>query len=272
MSTLRLRPAVAAVAHHPTLRSFEYWVYQYRRTWRSGVITGFLSPVLFLAAMGLGLGSLVHTGSAGPAGLQGVAYLVFLAPGLLAANAMQVGVQESTYPVMGAIKWIRTYFGMLATPLRVVDVMLGHLLFIALRILSVSAIFLVVMAAFGTTKSWMALLALPAALLTGVAFATPVMAYAATQEDDAGFNFVFRFVVMPLFLLSGTFFPVDQLPPLARYIAYASPLWQGVDLCRTLDLGIAQFWPTLGHVVYLTVLAVGGAVVALRTFSSRLET
>src|SRR4051794_11774645 len=154
---------------HPTLRSLEYWIYQYKRTWRGGLVTGVLSPVLFLAAMGVGLGALVNSG-APSSGLQGVSYLVYLAPGLLAANAMQVGVQESTYPVMGAIKWVRTYHAMLATPLRVIDVLLGHLIWIAMRVFMACAIFLAVMAAFGTTKSWTAILALPAGLLTGVAF------------------------------------------------------------------------------------------------------
>src|SRR5437764_11793509 len=152
---------------HPTLRSLEYWLYQYKRTWRGGLVTGVLSPVLFLAAMGLGLGALVN-GGASSSGLSGVSYLVYLAPGLLAANAMQVGVQESTYPVMGAIKWVRTYHAMLASPLRVIDVLIGHLLWIALRVLMVSAIFFAVMAAFGTAQSWTAILTVPAGLLTGV--------------------------------------------------------------------------------------------------------
>src|SRR5436305_433865 len=148
---------------HPTLRALEYWAYQYKRTWRGSLVNGILSPVLFLAAMGIGLGGLVHSRTAAQ-GLHGATYLVFLAPGLLAANSMQVAVQESTYPVMGAIKWIRTYHAMLATPLRVIDVLIGHLLWIALRVLMVSAIFFAVMAAFGTAQSWTAILTVPAGL------------------------------------------------------------------------------------------------------------
>lgn len=257
---------------HPTLRSFEYWAYAYKRTWRGGVVTGVLSPVLFLAAMGVGLGDLVNNDAGGNSTLDGVSYLVFLAPGLLAANAMQVGVQESTYPVMGAIKWIRTYHAMLATPLRVIDVMLGHLLWIAVRVLMVSAIFLAVMAAFGTTKSWTALLTLPAGLLTGIAFSAPVAAYSATREGDAAFNAIYRFGVMPLFLFSGTFFPIDQLPAAIEPLAYATPLWHGVDLCRTLALGTAELWLTVAHVAYLSVLATLGVLFAARTYRSRLET
>jgi lipooligosaccharide transport system permease protein len=256
----------------PTVRSLEYWLYQYKRTWRGGIVTGFLSPVLYLAAMGVGLGTLVPKGPNGPHGLHGVSYLVFIAPGLLAANAMQVAVQESTYPVMGAIKWVKTYHAMLATPLRVVDVVYGHLLFIAFRVLTVSGIFLTVMAAFGTTKSWLAVLLLPAGLLTGVAFAAPVVAYAATQDNDSGFNAIFRFGVIPMFLFSGTFFPVDQLPVGIRPLAYVTPLWHGVTLCRSLDLGTARLWPSLGHVAYLVVLTVVSVVLARRTYRARLET
>lgn len=253
------------------MRALEYWAYQYKRTWRGGLINGFLSPVLFLAAMGIGLGGLVHSQTAAR-GLHGVSYLMWLAPGLLAANAMQVAVQESTYPVMGAIKWIRTYHAMLATPLRVIDVMLGHLIWIALRVMMVCAIFLGVMAAFGTTKSWTAALLLPAGLLTGVAFAAPVVAFAATRETDSGFSALFRFVVMPLFLFSGTFFPLTQLPSGVRPIAYATPLWHGVDLCRTLALGTEHAWPTIGHVAYLGAMAVIGTLLAVRTYRSRLLT
>jgi lipooligosaccharide transport system permease protein len=256
---------------HPTVRSLEYWLYQYKRTWRGGLVSGVLSPVLFLAAMGIGLGGLVHSQTS-VRGLHGFSYLVFLAPGLLAANAMQVGVQESTYPVMGAIKWIRTYHAMLATPLRVIDVLIGHLLWIALRVLMVCTIFLAVMAAFGTTKSWTAVLTIPAGLLTGLAFAAPVAAFAATRDTDSGFSALFRFVVMPLFLFSGTFFPISQLPHGLQVLAYVTPLWQGVDLCRSLALGIAQPWLNVGHVAYLAGMIALGILLARRTFRARLRT
>jgi lipooligosaccharide transport system permease protein len=146
------------------------------------------------------------------------------------------------------------------------------LIWIALRILMVSAIFLGVMAAFGTTKSWTAVLTLPAGLLTGVAFAAPVVAFAATRDTDTGFSALFRFVVMPLFLFSGTFFPLSQLPSGLPAVAYATPLWHGVDLCRSLALGHAHVWLTLGHVAYLAAMAVIGTLVAVRTYRARLLT
>src|SRR5215213_5496679 len=129
------------------LRSFEYWMFQYKRTWRGSVVSTVLFPVLFLASMGVGLGTLVDQSKSG--GVDGQSYLVFLAPGLLAATAMQTAVSESTYPVMGAIKWFKTYHAMLATPLGVMDVLVGHVLFVATRILISSGIFLAVMTLFG---------------------------------------------------------------------------------------------------------------------------
>ncbi|MFZ5850157.1 MAG: ABC transporter permease [Actinomycetota bacterium] len=248
-------------------RAYAYWVFQYRRTWRGSLVRSLVEPVLFLAAMGLGLGSLVNA-TAG--GVGGVGYLQFVAPGLLAAVAMQTAVGEATYPVMGAIRWNRQYHAMLATPLRVVDVLLGHLLWIATRVVGVSAAFLLVTAAFGVLHSPWALLALPTALLVGLAFATPVIAFAALQRNDSGFALLYRFGVMPLFLFSGTFFPVDQLPASVRPLAYATPLWHGVELTRALFLGSPRLGASLGHVGFLVGLAALGLALAYRAFHRRL--
>ncbi|HZB51555.1 MAG TPA: ABC transporter permease [Mycobacteriales bacterium] len=251
-----------------TMRSYEYWIFQYKRTWRGSVVSTVLFPVLFLAAMGLGLGSLVDASASG--GVDGLPYLVFLAPGLLAATAMQTGVGESTYPVMGAIKWVKTYHAMLATPIGVLDVLVGHLLYIATRILLGSAIFLAVMGVFGALDSPLALLAVPAAVLTGMAFSAPVVAFAATNENDAGFAALFRFVVTPLFLFGGVFFPVEQLPPVLEHAAYATPLWHGVALSRGLALGTATAGGVLLHVAYLSAWIAVGSWLAARAFRRRL--
>jgi Nod factor-specific ABC transporter NodJ protein len=224
--------------------------------------------VFFLAAMGLGLGTLVNQARTG--GVDGLDYLSFLAPGLLAASAMQTAVVESTYPVMASIKWIKTYHAMLATPLSVLDVMVGHLIWIAIRVLVSSAVYLCVMALFGATSSPLALLALPAAVLTGMAFSAPVVAFAASRDNDSGFAALFRFGVMPMFLFSGVFFPIDQLPPALKHVAQLTPLWHGVDLCRDLSLGTADLGSTLLHVGYLTAWLIGGAVVAAITYRRRL--
>jgi lipooligosaccharide transport system permease protein len=254
----------------PALRSLEYWTYQYKRTWRGSLFSTVLSPVLYLAAMGVGLGSLVDKAHHSQAHLGGVQYLPFLAPGLLAAAAMQTAATESSWPVLAAIKWIRTYHAMLATPLDVWDVLIGHLAWMALRLTMTVTVFLAVMAVFGATTSWTAILAIPAGVLTGLAFAAPIVAFAATRETDQSFAALFRFGIVPMFLFSGTFFPVTQLPSALRPIAYATPLWHGVDLCRTLALGTATFTRTSLHVLYLAAWVVVGIRVGLTTYRRRL--
>ncbi|HEU5034244.1 MAG TPA: ABC transporter permease [Mycobacteriales bacterium] len=249
--------------------AFEYWLLVYRRTWRGSVVTSIVSPALFLAAMGIGLGSLVHGGTGR---VDGVRYAVYLAPGLLAAAVMQSVEQEATWPVMGAIKWDRTYLGMLATPLTVADVLLGHLLFIGLRALIVATSFTIVTALFGLAHSpGGALLALLGGVLTGTAFATPIAAFAATQSRDTGFILLYRFGVIPLFLFSGTFFPISQLPGALQPIAWITPLWHGVSLCRDVALGRGSAWVIGGHAAYLLVLTLLGIALAHRTYRRRLR-
>src|SRR5205823_4631987 len=213
-----------------SVRSLQSWAYRYKRTWRGSAVSSILQPVLFLAAMGLGLGSLVNRGHTNN-NLGGVTYLVFLAPALLAAAAMQTAAIEASWPVVAAVKWLKTYDAMLATPLRIRDILYGHLTWIATRVIISSAIYLVVLAAFGAAKSPEAVFLLPAATLTGLAFAAPIAAYAVTLERDQGLIAIFRFGVIPMFLFSGTFFPVSQLPAVLRPVAYFTPLWHGVDLC-----------------------------------------
>ena len=206
------RPAGPAVAGRWVmgLRAFHFWLVNYRRTWRGTIYSSILSPLLYLGAMGLGLGTLVD--KHGTSGLGGVSYLAFLAPGLLAAQAMQTAMGESTYPVMASVKWLKTYQAAAASPLRPPDLFAGHLLFTGMRLAMNSAIFLVAMAAFGAVSSPWVLASLPVAVLTGLAFAAPIDAFAVTREKDQGFAMLFRFGMIPMFLFSGTFFPVTQLP------------------------------------------------------------
>jgi lipooligosaccharide transport system permease protein len=255
------------VATPAWLRATLYWGYQYKRTWRSSIVTSFLIPVLYLTSMGVALGSLIDKHSHGVAG---VSYVSYLAPGLLAATCMQIGANDTMWPVMGAIKWMRTYLAMLAAPLDVYDVLLGHLAWVATRITIVVTIYLSVMAAFNTVHSPWGICALPAGVLTGMAFAVPMAAFSATQDKDVAFITIYRFVVVPLFLFSGTFFPIAQLPHLLQYLAYVTPLFHGVALCRDLTLGQVHLWVDLGHVAYLALWVGAGYVAARRTFAKRL--
>lgn len=239
----------------------------YRRTWRGSVFGSFLTPLLYLTAMGIGLGSLIASG--GSTMLGGVDYLHFLGPGILASSCMQTASFESTYPIMGKISWRKNYEAILATPLQVHHLLIGELSWIAFRMFSMSSAFLFVLTVFGIPRSPMALLAIPAAMLTGLAFAAPIIAFAATRHNDSGFAALFRFVVNPLFLFSGTFFPVSQLPDAIEWIAAATPLYHGVALVRGAVLdAMPASWPL--HLAYLLVFLGVTAVIAERLLRRRL--
>ena len=255
---------------HPALRQAEHELMIYRRIWRGSLATMFLNPLLFLAAMGLGLGESIDRGAGGAATLGGVRYLAFLAPGLLAATAMQVGAAASLWPVQGGFSWQRFFHASAATPLRPVDVFLGWLISVAARCLLTAVSFLAVATAFGVVRSPLAVLAVPVAVLTGLAFAAPLTAFTATQETDASFPMIMRFAVVPLFLFSGAFFPVSQLPALLQPVAWVTPLWHGVSLCRSLLLGTVQLGPALGHLLVLLAFAAAGVAWGSRTFTRRL--
>jgi lipooligosaccharide transport system permease protein len=261
------RPAAVPGAGRLAYRQFRYWVTYSRRTWRGTVPSAICGPALYLTAMGLGLGTLVDKGNGLPGGVR---YLDFVAPGVLAANAMQNAFGEATYPVLGSVKWFGNYWAAVNTPQRPQDVMAGHALLALLRNAAVTGIFFVFMTGFGTLHSSLALLAWPAAVLTGAAFMLPIMAFVITLDSDQQLNTLFRFVMTPLFLFSGTFFPWQQLPQWAHPLAFATPLWHGVELCRSLTLGTATWAGALVHVAYLLVFAVGGFLAARITFRRRL--
>jgi lipooligosaccharide transport system permease protein len=249
------------------VRSYEFWLTAYRRTWRGTFATSIVNPVFYLGALGVGLGTLVNKSGSTP---DGVEYLAFVAPGVLAATAMQIGATEAMWPVLGSIRWTRGYFAMLATPLQIRDIVLGHQAWMSTRVTSSCAVYLAVIAAFGGILSPLGVLSLPVCFLIGLAFSAPIAAYAATRQEDSSFVVLNRFVLVPMFLFSGTFFPVTRLPDVLRWIAYATPSWHGVDLCRSLTLGRVD-WALAGvHVLYLAAWAVGGIFAALHTYRRRL--
>lgn len=256
------------MALFPAAPVLESSLRDYRGTWKGSVISAFLAPLLYLASLGFGLGALVDRG--GAAGPGGVPYARFVAPGLLAATAMQVAIGESTYPVLGAVIWQRHYHAMLATPMRVVDVLIGHAAFIGLRVVLSTVCFALVGALIGALSGPWLPVAVLIAVLCGLAHVPVVMAYAVRQENDNGLAVLFRLVMMPMFLFAGTFYPVDRLPVVLRPVAWATPLWHGTDAVRALLLGRAQLPSVLGHVAYLGLWVIGGLVVARYHYQRRL--
>lgn len=239
----------------------------YRHVWRGSVFTSFLQPTLFLLSIGLGLGAMVDAGGAGLPG--GVRYADFLAPGLLAAAGMQVASFESTYPVLDKMTWRNNYHAIISTPMRVLDVVLGELAWLAVRLTTVAAAFIFVMTVFGIPRSWHVLFALPVVVLTGLAFAAPIMAYAATRKSSGTFNVLFRFFLTPLFMFSGVFFPIERLPDAFERMAKFSPLFHGVELVRGVTLNtVPRDWTI--HLAVLALLFIAGTAAAHWTFGRRL--
>ncbi|MDF5756694.1 ABC transporter permease [Spongiactinospora sp. TRM90649] len=258
------RPVPVTVsARLRTLAVLERNLTVYRRVWRASAFSMFMLPVLFLAGFGLGVGRYV------PA-LDGVPYLDWIVPGVLASAAFQIAVSESTYPVFGDFNRVRSYHAMRATPVEPGDMVRGWLAYLLIRAGLAVPAFLAVAALFGALRSpWAAITPLVCALLT-VAVAAPVTALAATIGHEQYFALVFRFGMLPMTLFSGVFFPVDRLPAAAVPLAYLSPLWHAVELCRAATLGGSPPWPAAVHVAYLAALAAAGTYLAVRAFGRRL--
>ncbi|MBO0844736.1 MAG: ABC transporter permease [Nocardioides sp.] len=260
----RLSPVTGA------LRQFDYWLTVYKRTWKGSIVTSFASPLFYVLAMGVLLGNYIHVS---PERLDGAtSYLAFIVPGLIAAQAMQTSVFETTYPVMGAIKWHKSFYAQLATPLETRDLANAFLLFTLFRVGSTCAVYFVVMAPFGVFATWWGpVLAWGVTMLVGMAFGTWTFALSATVTSEASFGLVFRLGLIPLFLFSGSFFPISNLGPVLETIAKVTPMWHGVNLTRMLCLDTVD-WSTaaINAVVLLAVMVVGWYA-ALRSLARRLE-
>jgi lipooligosaccharide transport system permease protein len=244
----------------------------FRRLWRLNVLSSFGQPLFYLLAMGVGVGSLVNQNSSSEELLGGVSYVAFIAPGLLATTAMVVATIESSWPVLAGFKWERSYLAMAATPLDAVDIVIGHMAWIALRVAISCTAVAVVMAIIPETRSTGLVLAVVFAILTAIAIGMPTAAYAATRQGDGGFAAFQRFVVTPLLLFGGAFFPISQLPSWMRPIVYITPLWHGVELCRGVSLHTLDVATAVGHIAYLGLWAVVGTVAAIVVFRRRLAT
>jgi lipooligosaccharide transport system permease protein len=248
----------------PGVYVLEYHLVNYRRTWRSSALSTLVMPLLVMLGFGVGVGSYVS------GGIDGVSYLDWIVPGLIASTAVQAAIGEATWPVLSYFEWLKVYFGQAAAPLRVADILAGHLAFMLFRVLLSAVAFLAVALAFGAVHSWWAPLTLVVSVLLGLAVAAPATAYSSVVTSDSYLILLIRFAVLPMSLFSGVFFPIESLPLLLRWVAYALPLWHGVELCRDAMLGSAPGLIGGVHVLYLLVWCVGGSVLAHRCFRRRL--
>jgi lipooligosaccharide transport system permease protein len=265
-SVWQLRPW--AGASRRSVRVLEHDLLVFRRGWYSYILSGLAQPFLYLVAMGIGLGLYVNRNGGLPGG---VPYLNYIAPALLVTQAMMAAAAESAWPIMGKIMWDKTYLAALNTPLGTLDLLLGDLMWIAFRATLLSVLFLAIIVLLGAATSPLVALAVPVAVLTALAFAAPIMAFTATQERDGGFNALFRFGITPLFLFSGTFFPIERLPLILQPLAWVTPLYHGVSLARSFSLGQVEPVGTATHLAVLVAFVAVGFYAGRMTFRRRME-
>ncbi len=250
-------------------RQVDYWWTYYKRTWKGSIVSSFLSPLLYVLAMGVLLGGFVHVS---PARLDGAtSYLAFIVPGLIAAQAMTTGVAETTWPVMGAIKWQKSFYAQLATPLEARDLANAMLLFVLVRVAATCGVYFLVMAPFGVFESWWGPpLAWVVTILVGMSFATLTFAYSAHVEGPESFGLIFRLGLIPLFLFSGAFFPITNLGTVGEWVARCTPLWHGVNLTRMLCLDHVVWSTAAINLAVLVAVTIVGWWLAIRVLTARL--
>ena len=246
--------------------------YRLRNMWkwkRAIIFYGLGGPFLYLASIGLGVGSLVN---ANGGGLDGVPYLTFLAPALLASAAIQGGQDEVTFPVLAGFVWQKLFFGMAATSLTPAQIANGVLLASVVRIIFTALAYWVVLWGFGAVTLASAVVLIPCAIFAGIAFATFMLWIAAkVRNDDGFFALVGRFVITPMFLFSGTFYPLQSLPMTVQWIGWLSPLWHATEMGRALSYGAGAQAPLFWlHALFLALMGGAGLLLAHRQFTRRL--
>ncbi|WP_243063425.1 ABC transporter permease [Humibacter sp. RRB41] len=263
MTTIRLPESEALKRAAVKPRRFGAWyVAEHRlrvmRSYVSTVLVGAVgTPLLYLFAMGVGLGALVSA-NLGPHAVDGVSYLQFVAPALLCSAAVTVASEELTYPIMLGFKWNPTFIGISSSPITPGQIIDGMVIAVTVRLVATSAIYWAFMLLFGAAPAGTAVLSVLIATLVGLAFGIPVMAYVATIQQDTGqIAMLMRFVLLPLTLFSGTFFPLTAMPIYLQWIGWLSPIWHGTQLARIVSYGAqVPAWLIVVHVLFLLVLIV----------------
>jgi lipooligosaccharide transport system permease protein len=271
MSGWALTPAQQA-------RKTRRWGWWYQAEWRllgmkaywtSVLGSALLTPALYVLAMGIGLGTLVDS-SAG--GVDGVPYLTFVAPGLLISTVVMSSTNELMYPVMEGFKWSKLYFSRAATTASTTQVAIGDLVAVTLRMVAEAAVFWLMLVALGAVEPTWSWLMIPIAAVAGMAFGAPLAAFAASKDDEGfAFSMIQRFVVMPMFLFAGTFYPLTAMPSYLQWIGWISPMWHGTQLARAVSFGLPLSGAEVAmHVAFLLALLILGTWLTVRAFTRRL--
>lgn len=234
---------------------FDHHALRLRRTWWSALISGIGAPIFFLLAIGVGLGSQIS--EADQASLGSGTYLAFLGPGLLATTAMLISTMEGMWPTMALLRWEGMYRALLTTPISARQLGTGHALWIGVRALLAACCYLLVLAAFGVLNSWSAVAMPIVATLIGLTHGAPLVGISANLESTGLYPLIMRVIMFPMFMFSGAFFPVDDLPTAAAWFVRALPIWHGVELCRNLALGQLSRIDAV-HLLYLLIWSAAG--------------
>jgi lipooligosaccharide transport system permease protein len=230
------------------------------------------SPIAYLFAFGVGLASLVSA-NIGDTAIDGVSYLEFVAPALLVTATAAVATEEFMFLMMLGFKWNPTFFGMNAAPLSGRQIVDGIVLFVVLRMTFTAAAYYVILLLFGAVPSPTGWLMIPIGVLAGLALGTPMMAYSSSiKEDKQQFSVIFRLIILPLTLFSGTVFPLDAFPIGLQWIGWISPYWHGSELARQVSYGPTEpFWLTIAHIVFLVGMSIIGWRIAVAVSVRRLN-
>jgi lipooligosaccharide transport system permease protein len=249
---------------HPTITVLERHLLLYRRLWRASVFSLFIVPALFLLSMGFGVGSFVPR-------IGNTDYAMWIVPGLLALLAFQTAITESTMGIYTDFEWIGAFHVMRHTRVRIIDMIVGWLLYVLVVVELAAVAFLVVSWAFGVPQPALVVLVAPfVCALLAVSVAAPTTAFAATVRDEGHFHLLNQFGVMPAIMVSGVFFPVEQLPAPVQPLAWISPLWHATEIIRAAALDSFTAGPLTLHVGVLLAWAVLGLVLARTAFHRRL--
>lgn len=242
----------------------------FRRFWLSNIMSSIVQPLLYLLGLGVGVGALVDRTPRSTKVLGGASYVAYVAPGLMVTTAMSLAAIASLWPIMGGFIWQRSYYGIAATPLGAGDIVGGHGLWMTFRCVVASVAVALVLVLFPDARSWGLIAAVPVAALTGTAFAMPLMAYSITRTNDGGFAAMQRFLIIPLFLFGGAFYPVTQLPGWTQAVVKTLPLWHGVDMARGFTVANVSNSAMVEHAVVICAWIVVGTLFSYRLMRRRL--
>ena len=239
--------------------------------WTSIAAFSLGNPVLYLFSVGIGIGALVDA-NGGNSQLGNVSYLTFLAPALLASAALQSFQEEMSFPIMEGFEWDKSFFAMNATPITGRDIVNGLITSSLFKTMITVGIYEVVLLGFGAIGLEVALPMFLSALFAGIAFGSVMMAVTSfIKNDDGFFAIVGRFIVAPMIMFSGTYYPLDSMPFYLQWVGWISPLWHGTDLGRVISYGSPQqVWIVASHWIYLSLWVVVGLGLAYRQVSKRL--